>query len=64
MIHVATVHWRSERWIDPQLRYLERFLPGPFRVYAFLNEVPGDHRGKFFYSSTEPSRTTRRNSTS
>jgi hypothetical protein len=54
VIHVATVHWRSERWIDPQLRYLERFLPGPFRVYAFLTRVPGDHRGKFFYSSTEP----------
>jgi hypothetical protein len=54
MIHVATVHWRSERWIDPQLHYLERFMPSPFRVYAFLAEVPGDHRGRFFYSSTEP----------
>jgi hypothetical protein len=53
MIHVATVHWRSDRWIDPQLRYLEHFLPGPFRVYAFLTRVPGDHRGKFFYVSTE-----------
>lgn len=54
MIHVATVHWRSNSWIDPQLRYLERFLPGPFRVYAFLYRVPGDHSGKFFYSSAEP----------
>jgi hypothetical protein len=53
MIHVATVHWRSDRWIDVQLRYLERFLPSPYRVYAFLNDVPGDHRRKFFYSSTE-----------
>jgi hypothetical protein len=52
MIHVATVHWRSERWIDTQLRYLERFLPRPYRVYAFLDEVPGDHRDKFFYSSS------------
>src|SRR5262245_21467403 len=23
-------------------------------MYAFLNDVPGDHRDKFFYSSTEP----------
>ena len=53
MIHVATVHWRTDRWIDPQLRYLERFLPRPFRVYGFLSRVPGDHRGKFFYTSTE-----------
>ena len=27
MIHVATVHWRHDHWIDPQLSYLERFLP-------------------------------------
>jgi hypothetical protein len=54
MIHVATVHWRTDRWIGPQRRALQHFLPGPFRVYAFLNRVPGDHRGMFFYSSTEP----------
>jgi hypothetical protein len=53
MVHVATVHWQSDRWIDLQLRYLERFLGDEFRVYAFLNEVPGDHAQKFFYSSTE-----------
>jgi hypothetical protein len=53
MIHVATVHWKSDRWIDPQLRALDHFLPSPFQVYAFLSRVPGDHRGKFFYSSRE-----------
>jgi hypothetical protein len=53
MIHVATVHWRTDRWIDPQLRALEHFLPGPFRVYAFLSRVPGDHRAKYFYASRE-----------
>jgi hypothetical protein len=53
MIHVATVHWRSDRWIDLQLKYLERFLPAPYRIYAFLNDVPRRHRSKFFYSSTE-----------
>src|SRR5258707_12919113 len=53
MIHVATVHWRTDRWVDIQLRYLERFLGEPYRVYAFLTEVPGDHGDKFFYASTE-----------
>src|SRR6266705_2494614 len=53
MIHVATVHWRSDRWIDLQLRYLDRFLPGPHSVYAFVNDVPGDHAHKFFYTSKE-----------
>jgi hypothetical protein len=53
MIHVATVHWRTDRWIDVQLRFLDRFLGEPYRVYAFLTEVPGDHEHKFFYTSTE-----------
>ena len=36
MIHVATVHWRDPRWIEPQRRYLERNLQQPFCVYADL----------------------------
>jgi hypothetical protein len=54
VIHVATVHWRSDKWIDIQLRYLHRHLPPPFRVYAFLNDVPEHHRQKFYYTSIEP----------
>jgi hypothetical protein len=54
MMHIATVHWRSDRWIDVQLRYLKRHLDVPHQIYAFLNDVPGDHADKFFYSSAEP----------
>jgi hypothetical protein len=53
MIHIATVHWRTDRWVDIQLRYLERYVPGEFRTYAFLNGMPADHSEKFFYSSNE-----------
>lgn len=53
MIHIATVHWRTDRWVDIQLRYLERYVPGEYRTYAFLNGLPADHSSKFFYSSTE-----------
>jgi hypothetical protein len=53
VIHVATVHWRDDRWIDVQLRHLERHLPQPHRVYAFLNRLDKDHSGRFFYSSDE-----------
>jgi hypothetical protein len=56
MLHIATVHWRKEDWIDIQLRYLKKHLSTPFRVYAFLNEIPESHQGKFFYTSTEPIR--------
>jgi hypothetical protein len=55
MIHVVTVHWQDARWIAPQLRYLDRFLP-EHRVYAALNGIDlqlgdrfafaEDHEGK------------------
>jgi hypothetical protein len=53
MIHVATVHWRDDRWVDVQLRYLEQHTPEPYRVYAFLNGLEEDHSRKFHYSSDE-----------
>lgn len=46
MIHVATVHFASARWIDPQLAYLRRHLHEPYRVWANLEQVPGDHDHK------------------
>ena len=54
MIHVLTVHWQDDRWVDIQLKYLHRHIRQPFKVYAFLNDVPQLHRTKYFYSSTEP----------
>src|SRR5271155_1339802 len=56
MVHVATVHWQNEGWIDIQLRYLNRHISEAFRVYAFLNGIPEIHRAKYFYSSCEPLR--------
>ena len=54
MIHIATVHWRSDRWIDIQLRYLERNLDEPYRVYAWLDEEIRDQAHKFFYATDVP----------
>lgn len=55
MIHVLTIHWHSEEWIDIQLKYLDQHIEEPYRVYTFLNGIPNvtEHRKKFFYSSTE-----------
>ena len=39
MLHVATVHWRDDRWIEPQRRYLERHVEQPFRIWADLEGV-------------------------
>lgn len=53
MLHVATVHWKDDRWVDIQLAYLRRHAPEPYRTYAFLNKLPNDHSAKFSYSSEE-----------
>ena len=47
MLHIATVHYGSARWIDVQLGYLGRTLQEPFAVYANLEDVPGAHDHKF-----------------
>ena len=53
MIHIATVHWELDDWVDIQLKYLNRHIQEPFQVYAYLNRLKIDHAQKFFYSSTE-----------
>ena len=39
MINIATVHWRSPKWIGVQLDYLERSIDAPFRVFGALNGI-------------------------
>ncbi len=42
MIHVVTVHFMDDRWIGPQLRFLQRNLTEEFQVWACLNGIePG-----------------------
>ena len=51
MIHVATVHWQDDRWVEPQLRYLERWMPEPHRVYAYLTGLDPSYGERFHFSS-------------
>jgi hypothetical protein len=51
MIHIATAHWRSDRWIEIQSRYLERHTRKPYRVYACLRGVAERHGSRFFFVS-------------
>ena len=53
MIHVLTVHWVDDGWVDIQLKYLKNNLNSTYLTYAFLNYLPEDHSRKFFYASTE-----------
>jgi hypothetical protein len=57
MIHIATVHWATDRWVDVQLHYLDKHVQSPFRVYACLDSIERDLSDRFYYSlSLEQSR--------
>lgn len=51
MIHIVTVHYKNDFWVDKQLEYLEKNIKQSYKVYACLNELKKDHSSKFFYSS-------------
>jgi hypothetical protein len=57
MIHIATIHWRDDCWVDLQLDALKKHSSESYRTYAFLNHFSGDsiekHTGKFDYVSCE-----------
>jgi hypothetical protein len=50
MIHIATVHWGSDRWIGVQLRHFERHITQPFRVYASVDRID-PIPDKFYFAS-------------
>jgi hypothetical protein len=51
VLHVVTVHWQDDRWIEPQLRFLRRNLPADHRVYASLNGIDPSFASSFFYAA-------------
>jgi hypothetical protein len=51
VLHVVTVHWQDDRWIEPQLRFLRRNLPDSHRVYAALNGIDRAWDRMFFYAT-------------
>lgn len=54
MIHIATVHWNTARWIDLQQSYLRQHLKSEFRIYAWLNNIPDAPADSFYYATREP----------
>jgi hypothetical protein len=54
MIHIATVHWNTDRWASLQREYFARHIKGPYRMYAWLNNVPNVPAEDFYYATREP----------
>ena len=53
MIHIATVHWQNDRWINIQLEHIKHFIKEEYRVYAFLNGISKNFSDSFYYISKE-----------
>lgn len=49
MIHIATAHHKTKRWVDIQLRYLNKYIAEPYRVYAGIDGIDGDFSSRFYY---------------
>jgi hypothetical protein len=51
MLNVVTVHWKSDKWIDPQLSYLDRNIDEPYRVFAALRGIDRRFWKRFHYAA-------------
>src|SRR4051812_34489595 len=47
VIHIGTLHDRDPRWIEIQLRRLERHTNEPYRTYASLAGIGEPYRSRF-----------------
>jgi hypothetical protein len=54
MIHIATVHWNTDKWIAVQQSHLRMHIKTPYRVYGWLNNVPSSWSDSFYYACAEP----------
>ena len=49
MLNIVTVHWKSDKWVAPQLRYLDQNVDTEFRVFASLNGIEDPELWKRFH---------------
>lgn len=53
MIHIATVHYQTDKWIEIQLRYIKKYILDEYQIYAFLDGDAAKMKSRFFYACTE-----------
>jgi hypothetical protein len=47
MLHIATVHFGSPRWIEIQTSHLRKHLPVPFQTWTSLEEIDASYGSHF-----------------
>lgn len=54
MIHILTVHWQDDQWINIQQDYFKRCFQEPYKTYAFINKIDKDYSEHFEVCLREP----------
>jgi hypothetical protein len=47
MLYIATVHYRSPRWIEIQARHLRRHIPVPYQTWSSLEHIDSSYARYF-----------------
>jgi len=47
MLHIATVHFKSPRWIEIQARYLREHISVPFQTWASIEQIDASYASHF-----------------
>src|SRR5690242_8873001 len=47
MLYIATVHYRSPRWVEIQTRQLRRHIPVPYQVWTSLEGIDPSYATHF-----------------
>ncbi len=47
MVHVATVHFRSPRWIEIQVTHLRRHIPAPLTIWGSVQGIDAGYAAHF-----------------
>ena len=53
MIHIITINWTSDKWIDIQSSSFKKYITSPYKVYTKLGNMGEDlyekHKDKYYY---------------
>ena len=53
MLHIVTINWTTDKWIDIQADSFKEFIKIPYKVYTKLGNMGDDmfkkHSHKFYY---------------
>jgi len=50
VIFIITTHYKTDKWINIQLKYIDNHLHEPYKIYACLNDVSNTFFKQFYYA--------------